>query len=558
MLLVVHAFAMFAPEAFAATWTVCAGGCDYNTIQAAIDNAVAGDTIQVNEAVHTEVDINVDKHLTIQGNGPGTTIVQGHASPGAASDRVFKINDPVDVTLREMTIRNGNKSGSGGAVYHDYSGTLTLSHCTISTNSASSEGGAIRNRGGALVITACTIKENSADQKGGGIYHDSSGSLTVENSTFRDNYGAADGGGIYADGPTQIANSTFSGNSTGDDGGGFYNKDAATVTNCTFSGNSTAAGSDHRGGGIYVSSGTVTLRNAILADNASDAGPDCYGTINSQDYNLIEDTSSCTILGTTTHNIYGVDAELGALGDNGGPTDTMALCKAGDTTGGCAGTVTDSPAIDRILPSSGVCGSTAPYNEDQRGEARPYDAGLGSGDCESSTCCDMGAYERTGSTLVELVKFEAAPGSLGIVVEWETASEIDCGGFHLWRAGSSGGAYEPITAEMVAAKGGLFWGASYTYEDLDVVMGRTYRYKLEDIDVYGRSTFHGPVEAATPSACGVVDGPGDGFWALWLLLLAVPTAFIVTGRRKLEKGMKNAGKRGGRRVRSDNIFSWAK
>ena len=533
MLLAGQALTIFAPEAYATTWTVCADGCDYTTIQAAIDNAIAGDTIQVNDAIHTESDIELDKSLTIQGNGPGSTIVQAHASPGAASDRVFKINDPVDVTLRDMTIRHGNKSGSGGAIYHDYSGILMLSHCTISSNSASGDGGAIRNRGGALEITACSIKENTADQKGGGIYHDSSGSLTVENSTFSGNYGAADAGGIYAGGPTQIVNSTFSGNGTGDDGGGLYNNDTATVTNCTFGGNSTAAGSDHRGGGIYVSSGTVNLRNTILAYNISDAGPDCYGTINSQDYNLIEDTSGCTILGTTTHNIYSVDAELGALGDNGGPTDTMALCKAGDTTGGCAGTVTDSPAIDRISPSSGACGSTAPYNMDQRGEARPYDAGLGSGDCESSACCDMGAYERTGSTLVELVRFEATPGSLSIVVEWETASEIDSGGFHLWRTESAQGTYEPITAEMIAAEGGLFWGASYTYEDLDVEMGRTYWYKLEDIDIFGRSTFHGPVETSTQSACGVVDGPADRFGTLWLLVLAVPAALVVAGRKKL-------------------------
>jgi hypothetical protein len=40
-------------------------------------------------------------------------------------------------------------------------------------------------------------------------------------------------------------------------------------------------------------------------------------------------------------------------------------------------------------------------------------------------------------------------------------------------------------------------GASYVYTDADVVKGVTYYYKLEDVDIHGVSTFHGPV-SATP------------------------------------------------------------
>ena len=152
-------------------------------------------------------------------------------------------------------------------------------------------------------------------------------------------------------------------------------------------------------------------------------------------------------------------------------------------------------------------------------------------------------YANDGPTAIELVRFEAIPASLSIVLEWETASEIDSEGFHLWRRASAEGTYEPITADMITAEGGPLWGASYTYEDFDVEMGRTYWYKLEDVDIYGQSTFHGPVEAAAQTACGVVDGPADRSGALWLLVLAVPIALVVAGRKKLKRGRKDTGKK---------------
>ncbi len=166
---------------------------------------------------------------------------------------------------------------------------------------------------------------------------------------------------------------------------------------------------------------------------------------------------------------------------------------------------------------------------------------------ESGTAGTIGphsqSYANDGPTAVELERFEAIPGSLSILIEWETASEIDSEGFHLWRSAAAEGTYEPITADLIAAQGGPLWGATYTYEDLDVEMGRTYWYKLEDVDIYGQSAFHGPIEAAAQAACGVVDGPTDGFGALWLLVLAIPAVLVVAGRKKLAKKRKATGDR---------------
>ncbi len=152
-------------------------------------------------------------------------------------------------------------------------------------------------------------------------------------------------------------------------------------------------------------------------------------------------------------------------------------------------------------------------------------------------------YGNDGPTAVELVRFEATAQASGILISWETASEIDSEGFHLWRSASVEEPYEQITTEMIAAEGGPLWGASYTYEDLYVEMGKTYWYKLEDVDIYGQSTFHGPVEAMAQISCGVVDGPTDRSGALWLLALAVPAALVVAGRKKLKRERRGAAKK---------------
>ncbi len=148
------------------------------------------------------------------------------------------------------------------------------------------------------------------------------------------------------------------------------------------------------------------------------------------------------------------------------------------------------------------------------------------------------------ATLIELISFNAVPhySESEIDVVWETASEVDCEGFHLWRAVEDG-EYVQITEDIISAEGGPIWGASYTYEDLDVEMGKTYWYKLEDVDIYGHSTFHGPVEAAIQTSCGVVYGPTDRFGALWLLVLMVPVSLVVAGGMKLAKKRKATGEK---------------
>jgi Leucine-rich repeat (LRR) protein len=97
------------------------------------------------------------------------------------------------------------------------------------------------------------------------------------------------------------------------------------------------------------------------------------------------------------------------------------------------------------------------------------------------------------ATFVTLAYFTATANETGILLEWQTAIEIDNAGFHLWRATGEGwksGDYSTVirlTEQVIAAQGN---SSLYTYRDTEVESGITYYYGLEDIDLNGQSTFH--------------------------------------------------------------------
>ncbi len=93
----------------AATITVCATGCDFTTIAAAVADpgTMDGDVIDIQDAVHTEAGIVVRKSLTFQGQGQTATIVQAHASPSTALDQIFIILQRIVLkTKAELCILN--------------------------------------------------------------------------------------------------------------------------------------------------------------------------------------------------------------------------------------------------------------------------------------------------------------------------------------------------------------------------------------------------------------------------------------------------------------------
>jgi len=182
------------------------------------------------------------------------------------------------LTVTHSTITGNNASSSffgyGGGIYNGTSGILTLTHSTITENNASgsagASGGGIYNKG-TLIVAHSIIAENNAistrNSSGGGIF--SSTALTVTDSIITGNT-ANSGGGICktARGVLTVTNTTIAGN-TALSGGGISisggSNTVATMMNSTITGNTASA----NGGGIRLSSGTLMLTNSLVAENTA-------------------------------------------------------------------------------------------------------------------------------------------------------------------------------------------------------------------------------------------------------------------------------------------------
>ena len=119
-------------------------------------------------------------------------------------------------------------------------------------------------------------------------------------------------------------------------------------------------------------------------------------------------------------------------------------------------------------------------------------------------CADVTAIDQTfvfGApvpTAVDLAAFSARGLDGAVELSWETASELDNLGFHIYRGEMTEGPYERITSAAIPGLGSSPAGAHYRYVDSAVTNGRTYFYQLEDIETTGETELHGPV-SATPA-----------------------------------------------------------
>ncbi len=85
---------------------------------------------------------------------------------------------------------------------------------------------------------------------------------------------------------------------------------------------------------------------------------------------------------------------------------------------------------------------------------------------------------------------EARPGH--VLLAWETTSELDNMGFHVLRSAAPDAAPEWM-AWLPSPAPGSTLGQSYGWQDLKVEAGNSYWYWIEDVDLSGAVTRHGPV-----------------------------------------------------------------
>ena len=286
-------------------------------------------------------------------------------------------NDSIGASsLDSLTIAGAGAStttvngGGSGSVFTNTSGTLTISGLTI-TNGATG----IHNYG-TMTVTDSTISGNIGNS---GIYLQSYQTLTLTDSTVSGNTSDSAGGGIAIDDANVIVtDSTISGNSAATGAGGISDYEGSTtMTDSTVSGNSSGEGYPQ----IVNDYATVSVGATILADSTSG---NCDG-VTDEGYNISDD-NSCGFTATgSVNNSASLDASVGALAYNGGPTQTIFPTN----TSPAAGAIPTGTTLNGVQ----VCSRT-----DQRGRAsfgnctigavEAEDASLfvavdGSGDCTS-------------------------------------------------------------------------------------------------------------------------------------------------------------------------------
>ncbi len=73
---------------------------------------------------------------------------------------------------------------------------------------------------------------------------------------------------------------------------------------------------------------------------------------------------------------------------------------------------------------------------------------------------------------------------------WTTASESDNLGFHIYRSDSANGTYELVSDHLLPGAGNSSSQKNYSYLDAEVQAGRTYYYKIADVNYQGTERLH--------------------------------------------------------------------
>ncbi|KPL02182.1 MAG: hypothetical protein AMJ90_06510 [candidate division Zixibacteria bacterium SM23_73_2] len=150
---------------------------------------------------------------------------------------------------------------------------------------------------------------------------------------------------------------------------------------------------------------------------------------------------------------------------------------------------------------SGYCSKTRFRNTSSSTKAISHYSLIGSDTTTASPGYTTFFYsDGESKTEVALAAFDVMVDNKAITLNWQTGNEIDNLGFNVYRSKTQDGEFSRINTDMISAKGSAFAGASYSFTDENVTSGATYYYKLEDIDVDGFNTFHGPIMAKAVAA----------------------------------------------------------
>jgi len=382
--------AVHASNTNAAFGDAAAGSPDGDTI--VFSDSLRGETVQVQQGEFVlSDDIRIIGSTVGAGLSPGLTLSAGGLSrlfeiktPGAAGSRA-------DVQISNLILSDGRATaavgGNGGAVLIQSNEDVTFRNVTVRDSIAAGNGGGISvGRGRSLVINGGSLLDNVAGRNGGGLWKnyarltilDGVNDVTIDGNLARGSAADAGGGGIYSSGClvnildisdniVTISNNRATG--TSGSGGGIWSQLTGsarlTVTNSTI----TLNNAQRSGGGIWTNASTAqvgsaaVLSNTIVAQNTANmSAPDIrrFGRLFAFN-SLVGNGVLSGLAGGANGNLIGsntcvINAKLGTLSDNGGPTATHAL-------------LAGSPAINRGKNSRAINIAGDPLTTDQRGDS---------------------------------------------------------------------------------------------------------------------------------------------------------------------------------------------
>ncbi len=328
-------------------------------------------TITGNGQANTVIDGNgATTIFSLSGNGVSVTLVGLGIQHGLTTSTTvgssITVGVGASVSVVSSAITQQASSSSGAAIVN--SGTLNLQSSSVSSNSTRGRAGSVIFNDGRVELVNSTFNGNSTCCLGN-LQNSSNGYMSIDRSTFSSNFTSNNGGAIYNQGQLVIYSSTFWQNTATTGAAILSSGGSVSITSSTVLNNSTTGTG---GGGIKKTGGTISLLGDIVAGSSALSG-NCQGTMTDLGYNISDD-STCGFTATGSVNSSPtLDASLGTLAKNGGPTQTILPALG-------------SPAIGAIpfgttVGSIQICGLP-----DQRGYS-----------VSSPSPCDIGAVQTQGS-----------------------------------------------------------------------------------------------------------------------------------------------------------------
>ncbi|MBI4618526.1 MAG: hypothetical protein HY720_33325, partial [Planctomycetes bacterium] len=170
--------------------------------------------------------------------------------------------------------------------------------------------------------------------------------------------------------------------------------------------------------------------------------------------------------------------------ENGGGLASQSNIEKRCPAGGTNTTIYPRNNKDNIPPVG------APEDDDM-------DGGRGAGDTGVE---DITFYENP--TAVMLADLVARGYDGAVVVEWRTAQEFSNLGFNVYRSRFPDRDFYQVNQGLILGMGDSAVGGRYYLRDGTVTNGVRYYYMLEDVDIRGTRTLHGPVDALPEAGAG--------------------------------------------------------